>query len=525
MLEPELLAALESHLEKVVHDVVFLFDGDESDPSRDMAEFLNEVIGLSPRLSLKEVNSSGFRPRFSIQRQDSDVAVDFAAIPMGHEFSSFVLALLQVGGHPPVVDPDIAEEISNVDGGHRFETVVSLSCQKCPDVVQALNIMSILNPGIRHTTIDGGLFPEEVERRQIGSVPAIFHNGELFEYGLMSIGEILGKLNVDSVAATAKRISDRDPYDVIVVGAGPAGCASAMYAARKGLRTAVVSDSFGGQLLDTLGIENLPSVIRTEGPVLARDLEQQLRNLELDIISSQNVEKLVPANDSGLHILKLASGAELRARSIVLATGARWRRLEVPGEDKYLNKGVAFCPHCDGPLFKGKRVAVIGGGNSGVEAAIDLAGLASHVTLMEFMPELLADEVLQRALARLENVQVILSAETKSIEGNGEGVTGLTYENRDTGESNTVELDGIFIQIGLIPNTEWLSGTLELSDRNEVIVDERCRTSVSGIVAAGDCTTEPYKQIAVAMGAGSTAGLSAFDHLIRNSVNMAEAEV
>ncbi|HAX06236.1 MAG TPA: alkyl hydroperoxide reductase subunit F [Acidimicrobiaceae bacterium] len=525
MLESELLVALENHLEKLVHDVIFLFRSDESDASINMGEFLSEVCELSPRLALEESDDSGYRPSFCIQRKDADVSVDFAAIPMGHEFTSFVLALLQVGGHPPVIDPEIGAEISNVAGDHVFETVVSLSCQKCPDVVQALNIMSVLNPNIRHTTIDGGLFPEEVEERQIGSVPAIFHNGELFEYGLMSLEEILGKLSDDSASAAVQRISDRDPYDVIVVGAGPAGCASAMYAARKGLRTAVVSDRFGGQLLDTLGIENLPSVIRTEGPVLARDLEQQLRNLELDIISSQNVEKLIPANESGLHLLRLASGAEIKGRSVVVATGARWRRLEVPGEEEYLNKGVAFCPHCDGPLFKGKRVAVVGGGNSGVEAAIDLAGLASHVTLIEFMPELLADDVLQRTLERLENVQVVLSAATKAIDGNGEGVTGLVYEDRVTGEDSTVELDGVFVQIGLIPNTEWLSGTLELSERNEVIVDARCRTSIAGVVAAGDCTTEPYKQIVVAMGAGSTAGLSAFDHLIRNSVNMTEVQI
>tara|TARA_Y100001934_G_C12254909_1_gene727026 strand:- start:126 stop:1283 length:1158 start_codon:yes stop_codon:yes gene_type:complete len=385
--------------------------------------------------------------------------------------------------------------------------------------------MSVLNPNIRHTTIDGGLFPEEVEKRQVGSVPAIFHNGELFEYGLMSLEEILGRLSDDSVSAAAQRISDRDPYDVIVVGAGPAGCASAMYAARKGLRTVVVSDRFGGQLLDTLGIENLPSVIRTEGPDLARDLEQQLRSLELDIISSQSVEKLIPGEASGLHLLRLASGAELKGRSIVVASGARWRRLEVPGEEEYLNKGVAFCPHCDGPLFKGKRVAVVGGGNSGVEAAIDLAGLASHVTLIEFMPELLADDVLQRALEGLENVEVIVSAATRSIGGNGEGVTELIYEDRTTGENTVVELDGVFVQIGLIPNTEWLSGSLELSERNEIVIDERGRTSVAGVVAAGDCTTEPYKQIVVAMGAGSTAGLSAFDYLIRNAVNMVEVEI
>ena len=525
MLEAELLVALEDHLGKLVHDVVFVLRSDESDASAEMAEFLGEVSSLSSRLAVQESDAPGYRPSFCIQRKDAGISVDFAAIPMGHEFTSFVLALLQVGGHPPVVDPEIAAEISNVAGEHVFETVVSLSCQKCPDVVQALNIMSVLNPNIRHTTIDGGLFPEEVEKRQVGSVPAIFHNGELFEYGLMSLEEILGRLSDDSVSAAAQRISDRDPYDVIVVGAGPAGCASAMYAARKGLRTVVVSDRFGGQLLDTLGIENLPSVIRTEGPDLARDLEQQLRSLELDIISSQSVEKLIPGEASGLHLLRLASGAELKGKSIVVASGARWRRLEVPGEEEYLNKGVAFCPHCDGPLFKGKRVAVVGGGNSGVEAAIDLAGLASHVTLIEFMPELLADDVLQRALEGLENVEVIVSAATRSIGGNGEGVTELIYEDRTTGENTVVELDGVFVQIGLIPNTEWLSGSLELSERNEIVIDERGRTSVAGVVAAGDCTTEPYKQIVVAMGAGSTAGLSAFDYLIRNAVNMVEVEI
>jgi len=332
----------------------------------------------------------------------------------------------------------------------------------------------------------------------------------------MSLEEIVAKLDTGSAEREAERINAMDPYDVLVVGGGPAGASSAVYAARKGIRTGVASERFGGQVLDTMAIENFISVPYTEGPKMAAALEQHVKDYDVDIMNLQRASKLVPAADEGGYVtVELESGAILESRTVVLSTGARWRQMGVPGEDEYRNKGVTFCPHCDGPLFKGKRIAVIGGGNSGAEAAIDLAGIVQHVTLIEFDTQLRADEVLQRKIASLPNIDVIVGAATTEVLGNGEEVTGLNYDDRESGESHTVELAGIFVQIGLLPNTEWLEGSVELSPRGEVVIDDRGATSVPGVFAAGDCTTVPYKQIVIAMGAGSTAALSAFDHLIR----------
>jgi alkyl hydroperoxide reductase subunit F len=338
----------------------------------------------------------------------------------------------------------------------------------------------------------------------------------VFDQGRMSLEQIVARLDTAGAAREAERLDGLDPFDVLVVGGGPAGAAAAVYAARKGIRTGVVAERFGGQVLDTMAIENFVSVPYTEGPKLAAALEQHVKDYDVDIVNLQQATRLVPAGDDGLVGVQLASGATLSARSVVLSTGARWRSMNVPGEAELRNKGVTYCPHCDGPLFKGKRVAVIGGGNSGVEAAIDLAGLVAHVTLLEFDGQLRADDVLQRKLASLPNVDVVTSALTTEVLGD-DRVTGLTYEDRATGDSHKVDLDGIFVQIGLLPNTEWLEGTVELSARGEVVIDDRGQTSVPGVFAAGDCTTVPYKQIVIAMGAGSTAALSAFDHLIRTS--------
>ncbi|MDG1198132.1 MAG: alkyl hydroperoxide reductase subunit F [Actinomycetota bacterium] len=526
MLERHLLDSLEAHLEKLVFEVVFVASLDDSEDSFRLRSFLTEVSALSRKLHFETGSSEERVPSFRVERLDSTVGVAFAAIPLGHEFTSFVLAVLQVGGHPPVISSATREAILKIDTDCHFETFVSLSCQKCPDVVQALNIMAVLNPKITHTTVDGGLFTDEAVLREIGSVPAIHLNGELFEYGSMSIESILGRLDSASLEESNNRISELKPYDVAIIGGGPAGAAAGLYTSRKGLRTVIVTDRLGGQLLDTLGIENFVSVPYTEGPRLAADLETHLRTSDIELLTSQTVSTLQPSSDAGgLHTVIFESGAQITARSVILSTGARWRLLDVPGEQDYLNKGVAFCPHCDGPLFKGKKVAVIGGGNSGVEAAIDLAGLASHVTVIEYAPQLLADAVLQDALKRRDNVAVVVNAATTSIVGNGVSVTGLSYEARDSGKSMSVELDGIFVQIGLIPNTEWLKNTVELSQRGEIIVDVRGSTSLPGVFAAGDCTTEPFKQIIIAMGAGSTAALGAFDYLIRNRVNEDSAVV
>jgi len=428
-----------------------------------------------------------------------------------------VLALLQVGGHPSKTAPEVIEQIKALDGDYRFETYFSLSCQNCPDVVQALNLMAVLNPNVKHVAIDGALFQDEVEARQIMSVPSIYLNGELFTQGRMSEEEILAKLDTGSSARDAEKLKAKDTFDVLVVGGGPAGAAAAIYAARKGIRTGVAAERFGGQVLDTMAIENFISVKETEGPKLARALEEHVREYEVDIMNLQRASQLIPAGEDGLHRVRFDNGGELKAKTLILATGARWREMNVPGEQEYRGRGVAYCPHCDGPLFKGKRVAVIGGGNSGVEAAIDLAGIVAHVTLLEFGEDLRADAVLQRKLNSLPNVRVLKMAQTTEVKGDGQKVTGLVYKDRTNDEVHNVELEGIFVQIGLLPNSEWLKGTLELSRFGEIIVDAKGQTSIPGVFAAGDVTTVPYKQIVIAVGEGAKASLSAFDHLIRTS--------
>uniref|UniRef100_UPI0028973F2A alkyl hydroperoxide reductase subunit F n=2 Tax=Pseudomonadaceae TaxID=135621 RepID=UPI0028973F2A len=389
----------------------------------------------------------------------------------------------------------------------------------CPDVVQALNLMAVLNPNIHHVAIDGALFQEEVTVRQVMSVPSIYLNGELFGQGRMGEEEILAKLDTGASARDAEKLSAKDAFDVLVVGGGPAGAAAAIYAARKGIRTGVAAERFGGQVLDTMAIENFISVNETEGPKLARALENHVREYDVDIMNLQRAAQLIPAEKAGgLHEIKLENGASLKAKTLILATGARWREMNVPGEQEYRGRGVAYCPHCDGPLFKGKRVAVIGGGNSGVEAAIDLAGIVAQVTLLEFDSQLRADAVLQKKLNSLPNVTVITSALTSEVHGDGQKVTGLTYKDRNSSEFRQLELEGIFVQIGLLPNSDWLKGTVELTSRGEIIVDARGETSLPGVFAAGDVTTVPYKQIVIAVGEGAKASLSAFDHLIRSSV-------
>ncbi|MBE0595068.1 MAG: alkyl hydroperoxide reductase subunit F, partial [Gemmatimonadales bacterium] len=440
----------------------------------------------------------------------------FAAIPLGHEFASLVLSLLWAGGHPPKVEDSVIDRIRAIDTDLAFEVYISLSCHNCPDVVQALNMMAVINPRISVVTIDGGLFQNEIEDRNIMGVPSVYLDGEFFASGRMSIEEILAKLSTDDGAAEAKRLDAQAPYDVLMVGGGPAGAAAAVYAARKGIRTGVAAERFGGQVLDTLAIENYISVPHTDGPSYAVALEQHVREYEVDIMNGQRAIELVPpAEPGGLATVRFANGGSLRSRAVVLSTGARWREINVPGESEYRNRGVAYCPHCDGPLFKGKRVAVIGGGNSGVEAAIDLAGVVEHVTLIEFLPELRADAVLVAKLRSLDNVRIITNARTTAINGDDQRVTGLTYVDRASEQTHEVPLAGVFVQIGLVPNTDWLQGTVELSRHGEIVVDERGQTSVPGIFAAGDATTVPYKQIVIAAGDGAKAALSAFDYLIR----------
>lgn len=518
MLDDNLKAQLKSYLERLQRPVELVATLDDSATSHELKELLQDIASVSDKVTVVENNNADARkPSFLITNPGQDTGLRFAGVPLGHEFTSLVLALLQVGGHPSKEAAELLEQVRNLDGDFHFETYYSLSCHNCPDVVQALNLMSVLNPRITHTAIDGGVFQNEIEAREIMGVPTIFLNGQKFGQGRMELAEIVAKIDTGAAAKEAAKISNKEAFDVLVVGGGPAGAAAAIYAARKGIHTGVAAERFGGQVLDTVDIENYISVSKTEGPQLAAAMERHVRDYDVDVMNLQRAKALVPATEAGgLIEVQLENGATLRSKSVILATGARWRNMNVPGEEQYRTKGVTYCPHCDGPLFKGKRVAVIGGGNSGVEAAIDLAGLVAHVTVLEFAAELKADAVLQRKLRSLPNVEVILNAQTTEVNGDGHKVTGVTYKDRTNDEIKQVALEGIFVQIGLLPNTDWLKGTVELNRMGEIVIDAKGHTNVPGVFAAGDCTTVPYKQIIIATGEGAKAALSAFDHLIRH---------
>jgi len=514
MLDANIQNQLKTYLEKLQQPIELVASLDGSQKSQEMREMLHEITALSPKISLREDGNAARRPSFSVGLPGQAARVHFAGIPMGHEFTSLVLALLQVGGYPPKVSDEVLEQIKGLQGIFRFETYISLSCHNCPDVVQALNLMAAYNTGIEHVMIDGAMFQDEVSRREIMAVPTVYLNGEVFDQGRMELEQILARIDTQGVEREAQKISAKPPFDVLVVGGGPAGAAAAVYAARKGIRTGVIAERFGGQVMDTLAIENFISVKETEGPKLVAALEEHVRSYEVDIMNLQRAEQLVTGRD--LIEVKLAGGGVLKSKSVILATGARWRELNVPGEKEYRGKGVAYCPHCDGPLFKGKRVAVVGGGNSGVEAAIDLAGFVEHVKLFQFDEQLRADAVLQKKLFSLPNVEVITQAQTTEITGDGHKVNGLAYIDRSTGATHHVELAAVFVQIGLVPNTDWLKGTVKLSKYGEIEVDNHGQTSIPGVFAAGDVTIAPYKQIVIALGDGAKAALGAFDHLIRH---------
>ncbi len=515
VLDANATAQLKAYLGNLRRPIELVGTLDDSPKSAETRALLEEIAALSDKVTARFDGTDERVPSFIIRAEDGASQTTFAGLPMGHEFTSLVLALLHVGGHPPKEDADLLDQVRSHEGPLHFETFFSVTCQSCPEVVQALNIMAALNPNISHVAIDGALFKDEVERRQVMAVPAVFLNGQSFGSGRMDLAQIVAKLDTNASARAAEKIAAKEPFEVLIVGGGPAGAAAAIYAARKGIRTGVLAERFGGQVLDTMGIENFISVQYTEGPKLAAQLENHVKEYEVDIMNLQTATALVPAGADGLHEIRLENGASVKSKTVILSTGARWRQMGAPGEDEYRNKGVAYCPHCDGPLFKGKRTAVIGGGNSGVEAAIDLAGIVAHVTLIEFDSQLRADAVLQNKLRSMPNVTIITSALTTQVLGDGAKVTGLIYKDRETDETHTVELEGIFVQIGLVPNTEWLKGTIDLSPRGEIEVDARGATSIPGVFAAGDVTTVPYKQIVIAMGEGSKAGLSAFDYLIR----------
>lgn len=528
MLDPDIKDQLASHLERVVQPFEIVASLDDSATAQEMRELLQTIQTLrADKISLRTDGQDARKPSFTLQRAGTATQLRFAGLPLGHEFTSLVLALLWTGGHPPKVEQELQQQIKELvpsDGADfNFEVYMSLSCHNCPDVVQALSLMAILNPRVKTTVIEGGAFQQEVTAREIMAVPMVFLNGQLFGSGRMLLEEIVAKLDTSAATKDAAKLSDKEAFDVLIVGGGPAGAAAGVYAARKGIRTGIVAERFGGQTNDTLGIENYPSVLATDGPKFSAALEAHTRFYEVDIMNLQRADALMSAKSSGgLIEVKLANGGTLKSKTVILSTGARWRNVNVPGEAEYKNKGVAYCPHCDGPLFKGKDVAIIGGGNSGVEAAIDLAGVVGHVTVVEYMPELKADAVLVKKLHSLPNVTVHTNAQTTAITGVNETgqdtgkVTALRYKDRATQVEHTVALAGVFVQIGLVPNTEWLKGTLELSQFGEIVVDAKGQTSVPGVFAAGDCTTVPFKQIVIAAGDGAKAALSAFDHLMRH---------
>lgn len=515
MLDNALKTQLKAYLDKLTQPIALVASLDERDASQQMKGLIDDLDSLSDKISVSFDGQASRRPSFTISKSGEPARIEFAGIPTGHEFTSLVLALLHTGGHPPKTDEATLDQIRQLEGDFVFETYISLSCQNCPDVVQALNLMATFNPNVRHTMIDGALFQDEVDTRQIMSVPTVYLNGEQFGQGRATLSEILNKVDTGAAKRQASALNEKETYDVLVVGGGPAGAAAAVYSARKGIRTGVVAERFGGQVQDTMAIENFISIKETEGPKLAAALEEHVKSYDVDIMDTQRAARLVPAAKGQPFTVELESGATLTAKSIIISTGARWRQVGVPGEDEYRNRGVAYCPHCDGPLFKGKHVAVIGGGNSGVEAAIDLAGIVSKVTLFEFADTLRADAVLQRKLHSLPNVTVITEAQTTEITGDGQKVNGLSYTERATGEAQHVALEGVFVQIGLVPNSGWLKDTLELTPQGEIVIDNRGQTSIPGVFAAGDVTTVPYKQIVIALGEGAKASLASFDYLIR----------
>jgi len=523
MLDTNIKAQLKTYFERIVDPIVLTASLNDDPKSAEMLELLNEVAQQSDKITVNTDGNAEHKPSFTVSKAGEVARITFAGLPMGHEMTSFILAILQASGYPPKVEEEVLNSIRGLSEKMRFQTFISLSCHNCPDVVQALNLMAALNPNIEHEMIDGALYQGLVDQYQIMAVPTVILNGEVYGQGRMTVEEIVAKLDTGNAQEVAKKLSAKEPFDMLIVGGGPAGSAAAIYSARKGIRTGIIAERFGGQLMDTLGIENLISVKETEGPKLTQALEQNVKSYDVDIMNLQRA-KALRKTDAGLEV-ELENGAVLKSKSMIISTGARWRSMNVPGEDEYRNKGVAYCPHCDGPLYKGKRVAVIGGGNSGVEAAIDLAGIVSHVTLIEFDSKLRADAVLQNKLNSLPNVTILTSALTTEALGDGKKINGLRYKDRTNDSEHVIELEGIFVQIGLLPNTDWLKGTIDLSPRGEILISDKGETSLPGVFAAGDCTTVPYKQIIISMGEGAKASLGAFDYLIRSSVPEPELAV
>lgn len=521
MLTQDILNALKGYMKDLKNDITFVVQTGEHKKRAELLEMLNQLATTSSKITVAELDrSTDLRSpvSFLVQANGIDTGIMFSGVPGGHEFNSLILAVLQSGGSELKLDKSIQNMVKKVTGKLKFQVYVSLSCHACPDVVQAMNQFALLNPNIETEMIDGGVYPELIEQNNIQGVPTVYMNGEVFASGMVDIAGIIEKLSAARPEVLVQgEHSEAAPemplQDVAVIGGGPAGISAAIYSARKGLKVTIIADRFGGQVKDTMGIENLVSVKYTTGPELTGSLVSHLDQHEITKKEHMRVDKIEKGD---IKTLTLSNGEVIRARSIIIATGANWRELGVPGEKENIGNGVAYCPHCDGPFYKGKDVAVIGGGNSGVEAALDLAGIVKSVTVYEFLPELKADQVLIDQMNKRDNITVVKNAATKQIVAENGKVKAIEYIDRATNEVHQHVLQGIFIQIGLVPNSKVLEGVVSLTKYGEVIINEKGATSETGIFACGDVTTVPYKQIVVAMGEGSKASLASFDYLLMN---------
>lgn len=515
MIDSEMIEQLKTVFAKLEGQVELVVDLSQHADQGELLNLLEGVASASPNITITkniDTGTSSLIPRFKIKHDGKSTGITFSGIPGGHEFSSLILAILNSDHKGKMPDVVLAERIQRLKGPIRLRTFISLTCENCPDVVQALNQMAILNPEIEHEMIDGGYVEDEVKSLNIQGVPSVINGKELIHSGRINFLDLLGKLEAtfgSNDAPVGQGPRDLGDFDVVVVGGGPAGVAAAIYSVRKGLKTALITEKIGGQVQETRGIENLISVTYTEGPQLAAQLAQHLAAYPVQLLENRRVKTI--HKDGSPKLVELESNEIVRTKSLIVATGAKWRELNVPGEKEYIGRGVAFCPHCDGPFYKGKKVAVVGGGNSGVEAAIDLAGIVREVVLIEFNETLKADQILVNKLKSLPNVSIITNAKTKQIHGDGQKVSALEYEDRASHKEGKVDLDGVFVQIGLLPNSQFLKGVVELTQYGEIVVDNKGRTSEKGIYAAGDVTTTPYKQIIIAMGEGAKAGLAAFE--------------
>lgn len=514
MLDQNLKNQLAQYLDMLKTEVTIGLSVTNDEKSNKVRGFVEDVASLSDKITLVEKDLA-YTPAFELKGEKDHGQIIFAGVPLGHEFASFALAILQVGGIVPKIDEGTKKRIQAIEDVQNLETIVSLSCHNCPEVVQSFNIMAVLNPKINHTMIEGSMFQETAEDRDVLAVPAIFKDGEFLEGGKQTMDSLLELIGSKK---SSDDFADKPAFNVLIIGGGPAAATAAVYAARKGVKTGLVASEFGGQVVETLGIENIPGFKYTEGPDFMANMKEQVTALGVDVMTGALASDIKEAENSSNRLIEvgLDNGAKLESKTVVIATGARWRLLGIPGETEFRNKGVAYCTHCDGPLFKGKPVAVIGGGNSGIEAAIDLAAMVDHVTVLEFLPELKADQVLQDKLYSLDNVTVIKNAQTTGLYGDSR-LERLEYTDRESGEDHSIDVEGCFIQVGLVPNTEWLKESdVKLTDRGEILVDGEGKTSLEGVYAAGDATNTVFKQIVIAAGSGATAALGAFNYLMRN---------